>query len=60
MHMLQIALDNLQMVLPNTSVAGRDAMRRDMQALQQVLTLTFYLVIIIVVVVAIIVVVVSS
>ena len=33
--MLQIALDNLQMVLPNTSVAGRDAMRRDMQALQQ-------------------------
>nr|KAG5692778.1 hypothetical protein BaRGS_009394 [Batillaria attramentaria] len=34
MHMLQIALDNLQMVLPNTSVAGRDAMRRDMQALQ--------------------------
>ncbi|KAK7104412.1 hypothetical protein V1264_019133 [Littorina saxatilis] len=35
MHMLQIALDNLQMVLPNTSVAGRDAMRRDMQTLQQ-------------------------
>ena len=35
MHMLQIALDNLQVVLPNTSVAGRDAMRRDMQALQQ-------------------------
>lgn len=35
MHILQIALDNLQMVLPNTSVAGRDAMRRDMQAMQQ-------------------------
>ncbi|XP_076442566.1 muscle-specific protein 300 kDa-like isoform X3 [Babylonia areolata] len=35
MHMLQITLDNLQMVLPNTSVAGRDAMRRDIQALQQ-------------------------
>ena len=35
MHKLQIALDNLQMVLPNTSVSGRDAMRRDMQLLQQ-------------------------
>ncbi|KAL5008450.1 hypothetical protein ScPMuIL_014031 [Solemya velum] len=33
-HMLQIALDNLQIVLPNTSVAGRDSVRRDIQALQ--------------------------
>lgn len=33
--MLQIALDNLQIVLPNTSVGGRDNMRRDMQTLQQ-------------------------
>ena len=34
MHMLQIALDNLQIVLPNTNVAGRDNMRREMQTLQ--------------------------
>ncbi|CAL1544282.1 unnamed protein product [Lymnaea stagnalis] len=34
-HLLQIALDNLQLVLPNTSVSGRDNMRRDMQTLQQ-------------------------
>ena len=32
--MLQISLDNLQIVLPNTSVAGRDGMRREMQILQ--------------------------
>lgn len=32
--MLQIALDNLQIVLPNTNVAGRDNMRREMQTLQ--------------------------
>lgn len=32
--MLQVALDNLQIVLPNTSVAGRDNVRRDIQALQ--------------------------
>ena len=35
LHMLQIALDNLQVVLPNTSVGGRDLMRREMQAVQQ-------------------------
>ncbi|XP_041353316.1 nesprin-1-like isoform X4 [Gigantopelta aegis] len=35
LHMLQIALDNLQVVLPNTSVGGRDSMRREMQAMQQ-------------------------
>ncbi|ESO86156.1 hypothetical protein LOTGIDRAFT_167389 [Lottia gigantea] len=35
LHMLQIALDNLQVVLPNTSVTGRDNMRREMQQLQQ-------------------------
>lgn len=34
LHMLQISLDNLQIVLPNTSVAGRDSMRREMQVLQ--------------------------
>ncbi|KAL3874932.1 hypothetical protein ACJMK2_037884 [Sinanodonta woodiana] len=34
LHMLQIALDNLQIVLPNTSVAGRDNIRREMQGLQ--------------------------
>jgi nesprin-1 len=34
LHMLQISLDNLQIVLPNTSVAGRDTMRREMQGLQ--------------------------
>lgn len=34
LHMLQIALDNLQIVLPNTSVPGRDNMRREMQGLQ--------------------------
>ena len=32
--MLQIALDNLQIVLPNTSVPGRDNMRREMQGMQ--------------------------
>ncbi|KAK6181528.1 hypothetical protein SNE40_009363 [Patella caerulea] len=35
LHMLQISLDNLQVVLPNTSVTGRDNMRREMQLLQQ-------------------------
>ena len=34
MHMLQISLDNLQVVLPNTNVAGRDNMRQEMQTLQ--------------------------
>jgi nesprin-1 len=34
LHMLQIALDNLQIVLPNTSVPGRDNLRREMQGLQ--------------------------
>jgi len=34
LHLLQIALDNLQIVLPNTSVPGRDNMRREMQGLQ--------------------------
>lgn len=34
LHMLQIALDNMQIVLPNTNVAGRDNMRREMQTLQ--------------------------
>ena len=34
LHMLQIALDNLQIVLPNTSVPGRDNMRREMQGMQ--------------------------
>ena len=34
MHMLQISLDNMQIVLPNTNVAGRDNMRREMQTLQ--------------------------
>ena len=33
--MLQIAMDSLQVVLPNTSVGGRDSMRRDMTLLQQ-------------------------
>lgn len=33
--MLQVALDKLQIVLPNTSVAGRDKIHRDMQTLQQ-------------------------
>jgi len=32
--MLQISLDNMQIVLPNTNVAGRDNMRREMQTLQ--------------------------
>ena len=35
LHMLQIAMDSLQIVLPNTSVGGRDSMRRDMTLLQQ-------------------------
>lgn len=35
LHLLQVALDSLQAVLPNTSVIGRDDLRREMQALQQ-------------------------
>ncbi|KAH9507320.1 hypothetical protein Btru_056905, partial [Bulinus truncatus] len=35
LRLLQVALDNLQVVLPNTSVSGRDDLRREMQALQQ-------------------------
>lgn len=33
--MLQIALDKIQAVLPNTSVTGRENMRHDIQNLQQ-------------------------
>ncbi|CAG5128719.1 unnamed protein product, partial [Candidula unifasciata] len=34
-HLLQIALDKIQTVLPNTSVAGREDMRHDLQVIQQ-------------------------
>ncbi|RUS81756.1 hypothetical protein EGW08_010510, partial [Elysia chlorotica] len=35
LHMLQVTMDSLQVVLPNTSVGGRDSLRRDMTQLQQ-------------------------
>lgn len=35
LNKLQVALDNMQIILPNTSVAGRDAVRREMQCLHQ-------------------------
>ena len=35
LHTLQLTLDSLQLVLPQTSVIGRDVLRRETQALQQ-------------------------